>query len=209
MSTAPNRKMTSAEYLEADRNSDKRNIFFGGEMFAMTGARRPHILIVGNIHAELHSQLKDRSCEVYMADMRVKNNRTGSYFYPDISVTCESPKFEDGVFDTLVNPQVIIEVLSESTETFDRGQKFDDYQLLESVKDYVLISQQRMQVERFTRQTESTWEYWSAKQPDDVLNLAAIDCQIELADIYNRIDFNSDDLKVIEGKSPFLAGVSR
>lgn len=209
MSTAPKRKMTSAEYLEADRNSDKRSIFFRGEMFAMTGARRPHILIAGNLVTVLNNQLHGSSCEVYVNDMRVKNNRTGSYFYPDLSVTCESPKFEDGEFDTLVNPQVIIEVLSESTESFDRGLKFDDYQLLESVKDYVLITQQHMQVERFTRQTESTWEYWSAKKPDDVLNLASINCQIKLADIYNRIDFDSDDLKVVERKSPFVAGVSR
>ena len=125
----------------------------------MSGAKRPHILIVGNTHTAINVQLQDRPCEAYMADMRVKNHRTGSYFYPDVSATCESPKFEDEEFDTLLNPQVIIEVLSESTEKFDRVQKFDDYKLLESVKEYVLISQKRMHVERFTRQTESTWEY--------------------------------------------------
>ena len=95
------------------------------------------------------------------SDMRVKNERTGSYFYPDVVATCENPKFEDDTFDTLLNPQVIIEVLSKSTEAFDRGAKFRDFQLLESVKEYVLVSQQQMLVERFTRTSDSTWEYWS------------------------------------------------
>jgi len=195
--------MTAAEYLEAERASASRNIFFDGEMFAMTGATREHNLIAVNTSTAINVQLQNRSCEVYIADMRVKNARTGSYFYPDVVATCESPKFEDDQFDTLVNPQVIIEVLSDSTEKFDRGSKFRDYQLLESLKEYVLISQKEMYVERFTRKTESTWEFWSAKGPEDVLDLATIGCQISLAQIFAKVEFKTDDrpgddLKVIE-----------
>jgi Uma2 family endonuclease len=213
MSSAPERKITAAEYLEAERAATTKSILFRGEMFAISGAKRPHILITGNVASAINVQLQDSLCEVYAADMRVKNRRTGSYFYPDVSATCESPKFEDDVLDTLLNPQVIIEVLSESTEKFDRVQKFDDYKLLDSVKEYVLISQKRMHVERFTRQTESTWEYWSAKNASAVLSLASIGCQMSLAQIYNKIEFKpddandrgEDDLRVIEEKSPFFS----
>jgi len=171
MSTAPSRKTTAAEYLEAERAGTDRCILFRGEAYVMTGATQAHNLIAGNTLTAIKVQLQDRPCEAYMADMRVKNLRTGSYFYPDVVATCESPKFEDEQFDTLMNPQVIIEVLSDSTEKFDRGLKFDDYQLLESVREYVLMSQTRMHVERFTRQTETTWEYKSSKNPDDTLKL--------------------------------------
>jgi len=148
---------------------------------------------------------------VMQSDMRVKNERTGSYFYPDVVATCENPKFEDDKFDTLLNPQVIIEVLSESTEAFDRGAKFRDYQFLESVKEYVLVSQKQMHVERFTRTSDSpasdsTWEYWSGSDADSVLELNSIACRILLRDIYAKVDFNpkeNDDLKVIEEKAEF------
>lgn len=173
----------------------------------MTGASRRHNLIALNCASQLNQQLAKRPCEVYVADMRVKNVRTNSYFYPDVVATCESPKFEDDHVDTLVNPQVIVEVLSESTEKFDRGPKFRDYQLLESLKDYVLISQTGMYVERFTRKTESTWEFWAAKRPQEVLDLAAIGCQISLAQIYAKVEFKTDDrpddLKVIEENASY------
>ena len=212
MSSVPNRKMSAAEYLQAERASSERNIFWGGEVFAMTGATREHNLIAGNAFTEIKVQLKTRPCESYMADMRVKNVRTGSYFYPDIVATCEESKFEDGTLDTLLNPQVIIEVLSKSTEAFDRGRKFEDCQLLDSLKEYILNSQDRMLVERFTRQTESTWEYCSSSNPDDTLVLNSIQCRIELAAIYAKVEFPdpdaSDDgeenLKVIEEKAQFF-----
>jgi len=213
MSSAPNRKMTVVEYLKAERASASRNIFFDGEMFAMTGVTREHSLIAGNTFTAINVQLQNRSCEAHINDLRVKNARTGSYFYPDVLATCESPKFEDDQFDTLVNPQVIIEVLSDSTENFDRGLKFRDYQLLESLKEYVLISQKEMYVERFTRKTESTWEFWSAKSPEDILDLAAIDCQISLARIFAKVEFKTDDrpdddLKVIEEAAKYQSSGS-
>ena len=179
--------MSAAEYLQAERASSERNIFWGGEVFAMTGATREHNLIAGNAFTEIKVQLK-------------------------IVATCEESKFEDGTLDTLLNPQVIIEVLSKSTEAFDRGRKFEDCQLLDSLKEYVLNSQDRMLVERFTRQTESTWEYCSSSNPDDTLVLNSIQCRIELAAIYAKVEFPdpdaSDDgeenLKVIEEKAQFF-----
>ena len=142
------------------------------------------------------------------SDMRVKNERTGSYFYPDVPATCESSKFEDDMFDTLINPQVVIEVLSKSTEKFDRAGKFHDYQQLASLKQYVLIAQDKVLVERFTRSGESTWEYWSSGDMDGVLEMMPIDCSICIADIYVRVEFppadaDGDHLNVVGGKPEY------
>ena len=181
-------------------------MLWDGEVFAIGGASKEHNRIALNCASAINQLLCERPCEAYMADMRVKNFQTESYFYPDIVATCEKPKFEDGEFDTLINPQVIVEVLSKSTEAFDRGRKFTDCQLLESLKEYVLISQDHMLVERYTRQTESTWEYWSSIKPDDHLVLNSIDCQIPLSAIYSKVEFpdpestegGEENLKVIE-----------
>lgn len=195
--------MTSEEYLEFERASLKdRHMLWRGEIFLMSGASRQHVKISGNIHRHIHVAFDGRECEVMQSDMRVKNHRSGSYFYPDVVATCESPKYEDDTCDTLLNPQVIIEVLSKSTESFDRGAKFKDYQSLESVREYVLVSQKQMHVERFTRTSDSTWEYWSAIDADSVLELNSIDCKIQLRDIYAKVEFPdldvAGDLKVIE-----------
>ena len=201
--------MTAAEYLTEERASSTRNMLWHGEVYAMGGASKEHNRIALNCASALNQLLSQRPCEAFVADMRVKNFRTNSYFYPDIVATCEKTEFEDGEFDTLINPQVIVEVLSKSTETFDRGRKFADCQLLESLKEYVLISQDHMLVERYTRQTESTWEYWSSSTPDDNLVLHSIECQIPLSTIYAKVEFPAPDdgkenLKVIEEKAPFL-----
>ena len=211
MSSAPKKNVTAAEYLLAERASSTRHFFYQGETYAMAGASREHSRIALNFGSVLNQLFSQRPCEAFVADMRVKNVRTGSYFYPDIVATCEALKFENDNFDSLINPQVIIEVLSKSTEKFDRGLKFEDYQKLTSLKEYVLISQDRLHVERFTRKSESTWEYWSSNDPGDALVLASIDCEIRLAEIYSKVKFpppetNDEDgsLKVIEEKASFL-----
>jgi Uma2 family endonuclease len=189
MSSAPKRKTTAAEYLLAERASSTRNVFYRGEIYAMAGASREHSRIALNLGSALNQLFLQRPCEAFVSDMRVKNGRTGSYFYPDVVATCKELKFDDDKKDTLINPQVIIEVLSKTTEKFDRGLKFEDYQRLESLKEYVLVSQDRLHVERFTRQTESTWEYWSSNDPDDTLVLTSIDCEVQLSDIYSKVEF--------------------
>ncbi len=202
--------MTPVEYLAFERAAREKHIYWRGEVFAMSGASRQHVKISGNTFYQIRKAFDDSEsdCEIMYADMRVKNERTGSYFYPDILATCHSPKFEDNEFDTLMNPQVVIEILSKSTESFDRGAKFREYQRLESLKEYVLISQDKMYVERYTRSGDSTWEYCSASLPDDILALSSIDVQILLSDVYAKVEFDPEndedtDLKVVEEKSVF------
>ena len=127
MSTAPNSRLTPAEYLAIERAAETRSEYFDGEMFAMSGASRAHNRISGNLLRRIDEQFDERPCEVFMSDMRVKVDSVGLYTYPDIVATCEKPTFEDEVVDTLLNPQVIVEVLFKSTEGYDRGKKFEYY----------------------------------------------------------------------------------
>ena len=210
MSSAPKRKLTEEEYLAIERTATSRSIFYRGEMYAMSGAKESHVLVVANLLANIWNQFEDRPCRVYASDMRVKNARTGSYFYPDVAALCEEPKFADSQSDTLVNPQVIIEVLSESTESFDRGGKFEDYQLLDSLDIYVLVAQDKPRVELYHKQADGSWNYTSKNQLSDVLSLHSIDVQISLDKIYAKVEFESDpdsqdstDLNAIEQKATY------
>ncbi|MEO8493926.1 MAG: Uma2 family endonuclease [Planctomycetota bacterium] len=139
MSTAEKRFISPQEYLTIERASEIRHEYYNGEMFAKSGGTRAHNLIAGNIFALFREQFADQDCEVYQADMRVKVDGKGLYTYPDVVTACD-PKFEDEVFDTLINPRVIVEVLSKSTEDYDRGTKFEMYRRLPSLQDYVLVS---------------------------------------------------------------------
>ena len=214
MSSAPKPKLTEKEYLAIERAATTRSIFYRGEMYAMTGAKEAHVLITGNLLANIWSQFEERPCKVYASDMRVKNARTGSFFYPDVAALCREPQLEDSHGDTLTNPEVIIEVLSESTESFDRGGKFEDYQLLESLTTYVLVAQDKPRVELYRKQADGSWNYVSLNQLSDVLNLDSIEVQISLSKIYDKVEFDSDsdsdsdsegpaDLNVIEEKATY------
>ena len=210
MSSAPKPKLTEQEYLALERAATNRSFFYRGEMYAMSGAKRAHVVIAGNLHANIWNQIENRPCEVYASDMRVKNARTGSYFYPDIAALCQEPELADSHGDTLTNPEVIIEVLSESTESFDRGGKFEDYQLLESLTTYVLVAQDKPRVELYRKQADGSWNYVSLNQLSDVLNLDSIEVQISLSKIYAKVEFDTDsdsqgpaDLNVIEEKATY------
>ena len=152
MSSATKRQFTPQEYLSLERKSPTRNEYFRGEIFAMAGTSREHSLIAVNLTRRIGNQLEDRPCEVYASDMRVLVDATGLYTYPDVVVVCGEPEFLDREVDTLLNPTVIFEVLSESTEAYDRGVKFGHYRRIPSLREYVLVSQDRMLVERYTRQ---------------------------------------------------------
>src|SRR5258708_18618472 len=143
MSSQPKTTHTPETYLDLDRQSAFKNEYFNGEIFAMTGASRKHNLITSNVNYSLNLQLKRRQCEVYASDMRVKVSSSGLYTYPDVVVVCGAPMFEDKETDTLINPTVIIEILSKSTEAYDRGDKSGHYRRLESLSEYILISQDR------------------------------------------------------------------
>ena len=191
MSTSPKQLLTEQEYLAIERSAETRSEFYNGEMFAMTGASRRHNLICVNVVSGLHQQFAERSCEVYQSDMRVKVDASGLYTYPDIVATCSSPDFEDDTMDTLLNPQVIFEVLSDTTEAYDRGTKFGHYRKVDSLQDYILISQNAVRVERYTRQSDGQWLLWSTDEPGDSLVISSIGCTLSLTDIYARISFDN------------------
>jgi Uma2 family endonuclease len=187
MSVEPHRRLSPQEYLAAERQAEVRSEYLGGDVFAMSGASRRHNLIVVNVAASLHGQLKGRACETYAGDMRIHIPATGLYTYPDVAVVCGDPRFEDSELDTLLNPTVLIEVLSPTTEGYDRGKKFAHYRTLESLREYVLVSQEEVRVELFTRQHEGHWLLSEASRLEEAVPLAAIGCELRLADAYDRV----------------------
>jgi len=157
MSSRIRRLFTSQEYLIIERNSQYKSEYLAGEIYLLAGASKPHNLIAGNIFASLHAQMKNRPCRVYMSDMRVKVSPTGLYTYPDIAALCGEELFEDEEQDTLLNPGVIIEVLSKTTESYDREEKFEHYKRIDSLKEYRLVSQKKYYLEHYTRQPNNQW----------------------------------------------------
>ena len=185
--------LTPEEYLAWERKADIKHEYLRGEIIAMSGASRAHSLIVTNISGELYIQLKVGTCEVHTNDIRVRTSPEISYFYPDILVVCGEPRFEDNVFDTLLNPIVLVEVLSPSTQAYDRGEKFKHYQQLTSLQEYILVSQDEVRVERYRRQN-TEWQPTEFRSLEDMLSLTSIDCELSLEDIYRRVEFGENQL---------------
>jgi Uma2 family endonuclease len=179
--------LTPQEYLEIERRAEYKSEYFDGEMFAMAGASPAHNRVVANTLTEINLQFKKRPCLAYANDLRVKISATGLYTYPDIVALCGPPRFEDNQKDTLLNPTVIIEVLSDSTEAYDRGKKFQHYRTLESLQEYVLISQHECRVEHYVRQPGNQWTLTETHDLAEVIQLSAIQCQLALADIYDKV----------------------
>lgn len=177
---------TPEAYLARERKALTKSEYRDGQIHAMPGASREHNLITANTLVEIHFQLRNRTCEVYPSDMRVKVSSTGPYTYPDVVVVCDEPRFEDGYFDVLLNPTVLIEVLSPSTAAYDRGEKFAAYQKLDSLCEYVLISQDSVRVEHYLRQ-ESEWDLTEFHSLADVLQLPSIGCELSLMAIYAKV----------------------
>lgn len=193
MATTPTIKLTVEEYLEFERASETRHEYLDGEVFAMVRATPKHTLICGATYASLFNQTEDRPCFVYQSDMRVKVSETGLYTYPDIAVLCDEPQFEDGVQDTLLNPAVIIEVLSPSTELYDRGRKFQHYRTITTLQEYVLIAQDSVRVERYSRQADNQWLLADITDLQATVELVSIDCALRLASIYKKVDMQAKD----------------
>lgn len=183
---AERRFMSEQEYLRFERSAEVRHEYAGGEVFAMAGGTRAHSLIAGNTNRELSSALLDRPCEVHGADMRIKIAATGRYTYAAVAVVCGRPRFEDEQRDTLLNPNVIVEVLSDSTERYDRGEKFAQYRSILSLVDYVLVSQRALLVEHFTRRDDGLWLF-RALGPGERLSLPSIGCEIEVDRLYLKV----------------------
>lgn len=193
MSTAPILRYTPEEYLARERKALTRSEFYRGEIFAMAGATRAHILIVSNLARVLGNQLLDRPCEVYPVEMRVKVSATGLYTYPDLAVVCGEPRFDDDQRDTLLNPTVLIEILSDSTEAYDRGAKSSQYRQLPSLRELVLIAQDRPQVERYSRQPDGQWLLTEARELSEVMALDSIAVSLPLVEIYRRVEFPASE----------------
>jgi Uma2 family endonuclease len=189
MSTQPKTYLTPEQYLEIERKAEYKSEYYQGEMFAMAGAKWNHNLIAAHLVREFDQQLRLRPCSVTPSDMRVHVNATGLYTYPDAVVVCGEPQFLDGQFDTLLNPTVIAEVLSRSTEAYDRGRKFEHYRSIESLRQYLLVASDRMHADLYTRQQDGGWLLTPTDGPGGALSLASVDCRIALADIYEKVEF--------------------
>jgi Uma2 family endonuclease len=189
VSTHPKRRITPAEYLELERRAEIKSEYLDGEMFAMSGFTLKHSAIVVNLITELNNQFVDRPCQVHGPDLRVKVSATGSYTYPDVVAFCAEPQFEDKQFDTLLNPQLIIEVLSDSTEAYDRGKKFAHYRNIPSLQEFISVSQTEFRIERFARREDGTWDYSECTDPAGSVELTSVDCRLFLQRVYRNVDF--------------------
>lgn len=177
--------MTPAEYLAFERASDERHEYADGEIFALAGGTREHSLASQNIAGELRAALLSRPCEVHGQDMKIKT-RAGKYHYADALVLCGAPLFEDDSRDVVLNPKLIVEVLSEATERYDRGDKFASYRTIATLADYVLVSQKAVLVEHYHRLADGTWLY-RALGPGEHLVLESLGCEIAVDSVYLKV----------------------
>jgi Uma2 family endonuclease len=193
MAALPEFTWTEERYLAFERESDQKHEYLDMQIYDLAGASTNHNLIVGSAYAHLYNQLRKRPCFVYPSDMRLKVSKTRLYTYPDISIVCGTPQFDDEQKDTILNPIVLIEVLSPSTESYDRGKKFRHYRTLESLQEYVLIAQDSIQIEHYSRQADEQWLLNDISQPDASLDLRSIGCTLLAADMYEKVTFDEQE----------------
>ena len=192
MTAQPVPQLSFEDWLAAERAAtDQRSEFVAGEVFAMTGATEAHNLIVANVVRELGNALKGRPCRVYPSDLKVRIEAENIGTYPDAMVICGDRAFYDDRRDVVTNPTLIVEVLSESSEAYDRGNKFRHYRALPSLQAYLLLSQQRMQVELFVRQPDQSWNLSAFADPTDRIPLAAIGAELVLGEAYDKVELES------------------
>jgi Uma2 family endonuclease len=186
--------LTPEQYIEIERAAEVKSEYYNGRMYAMSGASYPHGLIIGGLSGKLNAALESGPCAVITNDLRVRVSPRGLYTYPDVVVVCGEARFADNQKDTLLNPTFLAEVLSLSTEAYDRGFKSAQYRKLESLQEYALVSQTEPRVEVFRRQAGGGWLLSEFAGLDAVCRFESLDCQIALSDIYKRITFSGDDL---------------
>lgn len=187
MAAEPNR-LSVQEYLRLERQAEIKSEYLNGQMVAMTGGTLRHNGIIANVVSELRTQLRDRPCRVFPNDLRVRIPSANVYVYPDVSVVCGEPCVEDTYKDTLLNPAVVVEVLSPSTEAYDRGTKQRWYQSLDSLSEYLLISQSSPLIERYVRQQDG-WLLNCVEGLDSVLSLPSIQASLALGEVYHKVSF--------------------
>jgi len=192
MSAQAQTLLTPEQYLEAERAAEFRSEYYGGHIYAMSGGSYQHAQIIGGLVRELGNALKKRPCSVVPNDLRLRVSPDGLYTYPDVVVICGDPQFADHQKDTLLNPTLIVEVLSPSTEAYDRGFKAQQYRTLESLEEYVLVSQNQPRVEVFRRQPGGHWLLSEAIGLQAVYPFESLDCAVPLADIYDKVAFSPE-----------------
>ena len=188
MAADPVAKLTAAEYLAMERAATFRSEFVNGEVFAMPGGLYPHGQLSFGMARELADALEDRPCTVTVADVRLQVAADATYVYPDVMVVCGGPVFADGHRDTITNPAVVVEVLSASTEAWDRGGKFAQYRTVASLEEYVLVSAEAMRVEWFTRSADGSWAYREAEGAGGVCRLERLGVNLSLGRIYRKVE---------------------
>ena len=186
MSSLPSYYLSPEEYLAIERQAEYKSEYVDGVMYAMAGGSERHNLIAGNLITELNIQLRKAPCRVYPSDLKVHVPNSKRFFYPDVSVVCGETQFADDERDVVLNPILIVEVLSESTAAFDRGKKFQSYQQIDSLQEYLLVSQDEHLVEHYLRQEDAHWLYTKVNGLDGEIILPTLKCQLSLSDIYNK-----------------------
>ena len=189
MASQPKTFLTPEQYLEIERKAEYKSEYFQGETFVMAGGSPSHNQLGPNLIGELRPQTRGR-CRLYSSDMRIRVPATGLYTYADVIAVCGKPQLEDDHRDVLLNPVLIVEVLSPSTESYDRGRKFEHYRSIETLQQYLLLSQDRVHMELFTRQPSGPWMLTDATGPDQTVELTSIGCRISLADVYEDVDLS-------------------
>jgi len=191
----PIHRLTETEYLQIERAAEFKSEFFDGELFAMAGGTLRHSLISTNLAREFGNRLKGKPCSAFNTDLRIKVEATGLYTYPDLSVICGQPQFVDGETDTVVNPSVLVEVLSDSTEAYDRGRKFEHYRQIPSLREYLLISQHEPRIEQFIRQPDNNWLLHEAAGLNATLLLPSLEITLALNEVFAQVDFTAVPLR--------------
>ena len=193
MTTHPNARLTPEEYLRIERAAEWKSEYIDGEMFAMAGASRRHTLIALNLAAELRALVRELPCTAHTADLRVATDRLRHYTYPDVVVACDPIQFVDDHQDTITNPTLIAEVLSESTEKYDRGAKSERYRAVPTLAEYLLVSQERVHVELYTRQSDGGWTLREWNDPGAEIDLTSLQCRLKVAEVYHKVNFDEQE----------------
>ncbi len=188
MAALPKTIISEKEYLEEERKSLHKSEYYIGEVSAIAGATKTHNAIVGAILGELYGFLKGKSCRVFPSDLRVHNPENSLYTYPDVIVVCGEEKYLDDEFDTLLNPTVLVEVLSPATEDYDRGTKFKLYRPIPSLKNYILVSSTEYAAEIYSRNDNNEWVLNTAQEKDSYIHISAINYNLFLSDIYAQVE---------------------
>lgn len=189
MTTHAHARLTPEEYLRIERAAEWKSEYVDGEIFAMSGASPRHVLITLNLAAELRNALRETPCAAYSADLRVATDRHRHYTYPDVVVACEPLQYVDEHRDTITNPVLIAEVLSESTEKYDRGAKFERYRAIPTLAEYLLVAQDRVHVELYTRQPDAAWVLREWNDAGATIDLASLECSVAISEIYAKVTF--------------------